>query len=52
MVRKITVTLDNELLKLLRGIQSKQIKKESQWISFSQVINDVLRESFEKHGTK
>jgi len=46
--RRVTVSLDNYLLKNLREIQSTLIKKTTSSVSFSKVLNDVLRESLTK----
>jgi len=43
MAKRITVVLDNELVKKLRIIQSKKIAKSRKSLSFSRVVNDELR---------
>jgi len=43
--RRVTVSLDDYLLKKLRQRQSKLITKTTSSVSFSKVLNDVLRES-------
>ncbi len=43
MAKRITIILDNELLKKLHEIQAKLIKQSSKSVSFSRVLNDVLR---------
>jgi len=43
MAKRITVVLDDELVKKLRNVQSKKISKSKKSISFSRVINDELR---------
>ena len=43
MGRRITVVLEDDLLKKLREIQAKLIKESSQSVSFSRVVNDTLR---------
>jgi len=40
MAKRITIMLDDDLLKKLHEIQSKQIKKS---VSFSRVLNAVAR---------
>ena len=40
--------IDDELQKKLREKQAKQIKAENQSVSFSQVINQTLKESLKK----
>ena len=48
MGRKITVVLDDDLIKKIRERQIKLIKKSTGSVSFSKVLNDVLRESLTK----
>jgi len=43
MGKRITIILDDELLKKLHEIQAKQIKQSSKSVSFSRVLNDILR---------
>lgn len=43
MGKRITVIIDEDLLKKLYEKQSKQIKENLTHISFSRVLNDVLR---------
>ena len=43
MSKRVTVILDDEIIKKLRVIQSKKISKSIGHVSFSQVINDELR---------
>ncbi len=43
MAKRITVVLDNELVKKLRIIQSKKIAKLRKSVSFSRVVNEELR---------
>jgi len=45
MPKRITVVLDDELVKKLRNIQSKKISKSKKSVSFSSVINEELRKS-------
>ncbi len=46
MVKRVTVVLDEDNIKKLRVIQAKQIRESNKSISFSRVINDVLRKHF------
>ena len=39
----ITLVIDDDLLKKLRSIQAKQINDSAKTISFSKVVNDILR---------
>jgi len=43
MAKRITVVLDDELVKKLRIIQSKKIAKSRKSLSFSSVVNEELR---------
>jgi len=43
--KRITVVLDDELVKKLKNIQSMKIRKSKKSISFSSVICDELRKS-------
>ena len=45
MSKRITVVLDDELVKKLRNIQSMKIRKSKKSVSFSSVINEELRKS-------
>jgi len=43
MAKRITIMLDDDLLKKLHEIQAKQIKESRQSVSFSRVLNEALR---------
>jgi metal-responsive CopG/Arc/MetJ family transcriptional regulator len=43
MAKRITIMLDDDLLKKLHEIQAKQIKASTTSVSFSRVINEMLR---------
>ena len=45
MSKRITVVLDDELVKKLKNIQSMKIRKSKKSISFSSVICDELRKT-------
>lgn len=45
MKSRITIIIDNDVAKKLRTMQAKKIQKESKNVSFSRVINEILRES-------
>ena len=45
---RITIMLDDDLVKTIRLIQSKLIKKRNENVSFSRVLNDLLRAELEK----
>jgi metal-responsive CopG/Arc/MetJ family transcriptional regulator len=43
MAKRITIILDDDLLKKLHEIQAKQIKQSTKSVSFSRVVNEALR---------
>ncbi len=43
MVKRVTVVFDDDLIKKLYEKQSKLIKKYASSVSFSKVVNEVLR---------
>ena len=43
MPERITIILDDETIKLLRNTQGKMIQKYNKSVSFSSVINELLR---------
>jgi len=45
MSKRVTIVLDDDLVKKLRTIQSKNIAKSKESVSFSSVINDELRKT-------
>ena len=48
MGKRITIMLDDDLLKKLHEIQAKQIKDSTKSVSFSRVLNEVVRNSLKK----
>jgi len=48
MLRRITIMLEDDLLKKLRNKQAKLIKKNQGSVSLSRVINDSLSDSLKK----
>lgn len=44
MIRRVTITLDPSLESIIRNIQAKKISESNKAISFSNVINEVLKE--------
>ena len=46
MGRRITIILDDDLDKKLRGIQAKEIIKTTKSVSFSKILNNTIRKSF------
>lgn len=45
MGKRITIVIDDDLVKKLREKQAKKIKESSESFSFSRVINETLRKS-------
>ncbi len=48
MVKRITIMIDDELVKKLRDMQAKQIKESSRSVSFSNVLNQVVEKGLKK----
>ncbi len=48
MLRRITIMIDDKILKKLRIKQAKLLKRENGSVSLSRVINDSLNESLKK----
>jgi len=48
MIKRITISLDDDLIKKLRSEQAKITQKTNCSISFSQVVNDCLKDSLKK----
>jgi hypothetical protein len=45
MAKRITIMLEDDLVKKLHEIQAKQIKQSVKSVSFSRVLNEVLRKN-------
>ncbi len=45
MAKRITIMLDDDLVRKLHEIQAKQIKQSTKAVSFSAIINEILRKS-------
>jgi len=45
MAKRITIMLDDDLVRKLHEIQAKQIKQSTKSVSFSRVLNEVARKS-------
>jgi len=43
MAKRITIMIDDDLLKKLHEMQAKQIKESQKSVSFSRVLNGTLR---------
>jgi hypothetical protein len=48
MSQRITVVLDDEIVRSLRQKQAKQIKNSTKSVSFSRVLNETLRIGLKK----
>ena len=46
MKRRVTIYLDVELAEKLKEKQANLLQKSKHTVSFSQVLNEILRESF------
>ncbi len=44
---RITIILDDENLKELRNLQAKMIKKSRKSVSFSRVINEIIKKGMQ-----
>ena len=45
MAKRITIMIDDDLVKKLHEIQANQIKKSKNSVSFSAIMNEILRKS-------
>jgi len=45
MAKRITIMLDDVLVKKLHEMQAKQIRESKKSVSFSRVLNEVLRKN-------
>ncbi len=43
MAKRITIMLDDDLVRKLHEIQAKQIKQSTKSVSFSHILNEVIR---------
>ena len=48
MGKRVTVVLDEDLVKRLHEIQAKIIKDTTKSVSFSQVLNETVRKNLKK----
>jgi hypothetical protein len=48
MSKRVTIMLDNDLDKKMRLMQAKMIQSTTSSVSFSNVLNTVLRDSLKK----
>lgn len=49
MNKAITINLDSDLIEKLRQIQASSIEKNNTQISFSKVVNQTIKNYFERH---
>ena len=49
MATRKTIMLDNDLVKKIRLIQSKELRELNKSVSFSQVINRILENGLKKY---
>lgn len=47
-LHRISIVMDDELVSKLRAIQAKRIQKNKISVSFSRVVNDILRKGLQK----
>jgi len=45
MAKRVTMMLDDDLAKKLYEIHAKQVRQSSKSVSFSRVVNELLRKS-------
>lgn len=45
MAKRVTIMLDEDLVKKLHEIQAKKIKETSESVSFSGILNETLRKN-------
>jgi len=50
MSKRVTIVLDDDLIKKLRIIQAKKFTKSNTYVSFSGVVNDELRKVFKSRN--
>ena len=48
MAERITIMLDEDLVKRIREKQAKMIRESTKSVSFSKVINEVLQQGLKK----
>ncbi len=48
MTKRVTIVLRDEFVKKIRERQANLIKKTSEAVSFSKIVNDVIREGLKK----
>ncbi len=48
MGKRITVVIDEELVKKLHEMQARQIRESGKSVSFSRVLNELVRKNLKK----
>ncbi len=49
MLRRVTITLDDTLVSNIRALQAKKISETKKSVSFSNVIEEVLRQGLKAY---
>ncbi|MCE2505861.1 MAG: hypothetical protein J4F36_05220 [Nitrosopumilaceae archaeon] len=49
MTRRVTITMDDELVKKIYNLQSKEILKRKNRVSFSDIVNQELKRSLKSN---
>ncbi len=50
MKRRVTITLDDKLASKIRAIQATKISETTKSVSFSEVIEEILREGLKAYS--
>ncbi len=45
MARRVTILIDDNLDKKLRSLQAKEITKTTQYVSYSKIVNGIIRKN-------
>jgi len=48
MLRRVTITLDPSLVSEIRSLQAKKITETNKAISFSNIINEILKQGLKE----
>ncbi len=48
MLRRVTITLDPNLVSTIRNLQAKKITETNKAISFSNIINEILKQGLKE----
>ena len=47
MAERVTIVMNDDIVKKLRNLQAKKVKESSSTVSFSRIINEVLEKGLE-----